>query len=76
MHLVPGWGWRGGRVYRAVIDRFFATPRVAAVSWLIVVLFAVEIFGWPRAQDRLLANAERAGESARQALSRQDVDDV
>lgn len=70
--------WLGGSAVLvfAVIDSFFATPRIVAVSWLIVVFFAVEILWWPRARDRLLANAERAGESARLALSRQDVDDA
>jgi hypothetical protein len=47
----------------AVIDSFVATPRVAAVSWLIVVIFAAEIFWWPRVRDRLLVNAERAGDA-------------
>lgn len=47
----------------AVIDSFVATPRVAAVSWLIVVIFAAEILWWPRVRDRLLVNAERAGDS-------------
>lgn len=58
----------------AVIDSFYATARVAAVSWLIVVFFAVEILWWPGALERLLDNAGRAEESARRALS--DVDDV
>jgi hypothetical protein len=71
------WGvWLGGAamVVLAVIDSFFATPRVAAVSWVVVAFFAVEILWWPRAQDRLLANAERTAESACQALKRQQVD--
>jgi len=54
----------------AVIDSLFATPRVAAVSWVVVVFFAVELFWWPRAQNRLLANAEDTRESASQALKR------
>jgi hypothetical protein len=45
-----------------------------AVSWLFVVFFAVEIFWWPRAQNRLLVNAERTGESARRALGQQQTD--
>jgi len=53
----------------AVFDTLSGTPRVAAVSWLYVVFFAVEIAWWPGAQDRLAANAGRTGESARQALS-------
>ncbi len=55
----------------AAIDSLFSTPRVAAVSWLIVALFAVEILWWPRIQDRLVANAERTV----RALSRRRVDD-
>lgn len=60
----------------AVSDSLFATPRVAAVSWLMVGFFAVEIGWWPRVQDRLLANAERTGHSAAQALGRQPVDEA
>ena len=43
----------------AVLDSISGPPRTAVVSWLFVVFFAVEIFWWPLAQDRLLANAER-----------------
>ncbi|OBF62090.1 hypothetical protein A5787_17195 [Mycobacterium sp. 852002-50816_SCH5313054-b] len=60
----------------AVIDSAFATPRVAAVSWLIVGLFAIEIFWWPRVRARLLDNAERTRESACRALSQRQVDDA
>jgi hypothetical protein len=60
----------------AVIDSLFGTPRVAAVSWAVVVFFAVEIFWWPRAQDRILANAEHTEESASRALKRPQVDDA
>lgn len=49
----------------AVWDTYTATPRLAAVSWLFVGFFAVEIVWWPRIQDRLLANAERTEQSAR-----------
>ncbi|OBF92082.1 hypothetical protein A5791_14530 [Mycobacterium sp. 852002-51163_SCH5372311] len=48
----------------AVFDTYTATTRLAVVSWLFVVFFAVEIFWWPRIQDRLLANAERTAQSA------------
>jgi hypothetical protein len=58
----------------AVLDSISGTSRIAAVSWLFVVFFAVEIFWWPRARDRLLVNAERTGESARRALDRQQTD--
>jgi hypothetical protein len=58
----------------AVLDSISGPSRIAAVSWLFVVFFAVEIFWWPRAQDRLLVNAERTGESARRALDQQQTD--
>jgi hypothetical protein len=60
----------------AVLDSISGPPRTAVVSWLFVVFFAVEIFWWPLAQDRLLANAERTAESARRALSEQHTDDA
>jgi hypothetical protein len=60
----------------AVSDSLFATPRVAVTSWLIVGLVAVEIFWLPRLQGRLLANAERTGESAYRTLHQQGVDDA
>lgn len=70
--------WLGGAAMLglAVIDSLFATPRVAAASWVVVVFFAVELFWWPRAQDRILANAENTGESACQALKRPQVGDA
>lgn len=48
----------------AVFDTITATTRLAVVSWLFVAFFAIEIFWWPRMQDRLLANAERTEQSA------------
>jgi hypothetical protein len=60
----------------AVLDNISGPPRTAAVSWLFVVFFAVEIFCWPRVQDRLPVNADRTGESARRALSQQQTDDA
>lgn len=60
----------------AVLDSFVATSRVAAVSWVIVALFAVEIWWWPRARDRVLANAERTRDSARRALGQGHVGDA
>lgn len=70
--------WLGGAavLVLAAIDSVFATPRVATVSWLMVVLFAVEIFWWPRVRDRLLANAERTHEAACRALGQRRVDDA
>jgi hypothetical protein len=47
----------------AVFDTYTATTRLAVVSWLFVAFFAIEIFWWPRIQDRLLANAERTEQS-------------
>jgi hypothetical protein len=58
----------------AVFDTISGPSRIAAVSWLFVVFFVVEIFWWPRVQDRLLVNAERTGESARRALGQQQSD--
>jgi hypothetical protein len=60
----------------AVLDSISGPSRIAAVSWLFVVFFAVEIFWWPWAQDRLLVNAERTGESARRALGQQQTDEA
>jgi hypothetical protein len=59
--------WLGGAavLVLAVVDTLTATTRLAAVSWLFVVFFAIEIFWWPRIQDRLVANAERTEQSAR-----------
>jgi hypothetical protein len=70
--------WVGGAamLLLAVSDTLVATPRTAAVSWLFVGFFAVELFWWPSLQDRLLANAERTGESARRTLPQQHVDDA
>ncbi len=70
--------WVGGAamLVLAVADSVFATPRVATVSWMIVVLGAAEIFWWPRLRDRLLANAERTHKAACRALSQQRVDDA
>lgn len=53
----------------AVVDSLSGTLRVAAVSWLFVAFFIVELFWWPGRQDRLLANAERTEGSARRAIS-------
>jgi hypothetical protein len=58
----------------AVLDSISGPSRMAAVSWLFVGFFAVEIFWWPRAQNRLLVNAERTGQSARRALGQQQTD--
>lgn len=49
-------------VVLAVLDTMSASPRTAAVSWLFVVFFAVEILWWPRVQDRLVGNAQRSAQ--------------
>jgi hypothetical protein len=50
----------------AVVDCFTSPIRSAVASWLFVALLAVELWWWPKEQARLVANAERAAESARQ----------
>jgi hypothetical protein len=54
----------------AVIDSALGPLRLAAVSWLFVAFFVVELLWWPRRADRLLAHAERAERSACEALAR------
>jgi hypothetical protein len=52
----------------AVFDTYTAATRLAVVSWLFVVFFAIEIFCWSRIQDRLLANAERTAQSVQRRI--------
>jgi hypothetical protein len=54
----------------AIADTIFSPPGEAVVSWLYFAFFPVELLWWPRRQERLLANAEKAAESARQLLGR------
>ena len=54
----------------AVADSIFSPPGEAVVSWLYFAFFPVELLWWPRIAARLIANAERAEESAKQALAR------
>lgn len=58
--------WLGAAAFLAlaVVDCFLGPPRVTLVSWLFVAFFAIELFWWPKRQDQLLANAERAERSA------------
>jgi hypothetical protein len=44
----------------AVFDSFTGPVRAAVLSWLVVGFFVVEMLWWPRHQDHLLSNAERA----------------
>jgi hypothetical protein len=55
----------------AVADTIFAPIREAVVSWLYFAFFPVELLWWPRRAARLIANAERAEESAGQLLAQQ-----
>jgi hypothetical protein len=52
----------------AVLDTYSGPTRLAIVSWIWVVFFAVEMTWRPRKQARLLANAERAHKFAQQHL--------
>jgi hypothetical protein len=54
----------------AIADSIFSPPGEAVVSWLYFAFFPVELLWWPRIAARLIANAERAEESARQTLGR------
>jgi hypothetical protein len=53
----------------AIFDTIFEPVREAVVSWLYFLFFPIEAWWWPRRQARLLANAERAEESATQLLT-------
>ena len=53
----------------AIADTITAPIREAVVSWLYFVFFPIEIWWWPRRQAQVLANAERAEESARRLLA-------
>jgi hypothetical protein len=53
----------------AVWDTVFGSTRDAVASFLYIALLAIELFWWPRKQDQLLSNAERAEELARPYLS-------
>ena len=55
----------------AVADTIFAPVREAVVSWLYFAFFPIEAWWWPRRQANLLANAERAEQSATQLVARQ-----
>src|SRR5262245_15653252 len=56
----------------AIADTIWSPPAEAVVSWLYFAFFPVEAFWWPRIAARLIANAERAEESAGQTLGRAD----
>jgi hypothetical protein len=58
----------------AVADSLFSPPGEAVVSWLYFAFFPVESLWWPHIAARLIANAERAEESARHTLARTDAE--
>ena len=53
----------------AVWDTVFGSTRDVVSSCLYIGLLALELFWWPKRQDELLTNADRAGELARQVLA-------
>jgi hypothetical protein len=50
----------------AVWDTVFGSVGNAVASCIYLALLGIELFWWPKRQDRLLANADRAAEMARQ----------
>lgn len=46
-------------------DTVAGTAREALVSWLVVVLVALDLIWWPRRRDRLMARVRRAEAAAR-----------
>jgi uncharacterized membrane protein len=58
----------------AIADSIFSPLGEAVVSWLYFAFFPVELLWWPRIAARLIANAERAEESAKQTLGRVDAE--
>ena len=52
----------------AIFDTIYSPVGEAVVSWLYFAFFPVEAWWWPRRQAQLVANAERATESARALL--------
>jgi hypothetical protein len=55
----------------AIADTIYAPVREAVVSWLYFAFFPIEAWWWPRRQARLLANADRAEQSAGRLLAQQ-----
>jgi hypothetical protein len=55
----------------AIADSIFSPPGEAVVSWLYFAFFPVELLWWPRREAKLLANAQRAEESASKLLAQQ-----
>lgn len=53
----------------AVWDTIFGSIGNAVVSGVYLAMLLIEVFWWPKQQDRLLANADRAGELAHAAIS-------
>jgi hypothetical protein len=55
----------------AIADTIYGPVGEAVVSWLYVAFFPIEAWWWPRRQAGLLANAERAEQSAGRLLAQQ-----
>jgi hypothetical protein len=55
----------------AIADTIYAPVREVVVSWLYFAFFPIEAWWWPRRQAGLLANAERAEQSASRLLAQQ-----
>jgi uncharacterized membrane protein len=55
----------------AILDTLYSPVREWVVSWLYFAFFPIEAWWWPRRQSQLLANAERAEESARHLQAEQ-----
>ena len=53
----------------AVWDTIFGSIGNAVASGVYLVMLLIELFWWPKQQNRLLANADRAGERAHAVIS-------
>ena len=54
----------------ALRDTVFGSTRDAVASCVYVALLAIELFWWPKRQEQLLSNADRAAEAARRIQGR------
>jgi len=66
------WLLIAGSLVIAVIDSVTGPVNSAVVSWLFVGFFAIELFWWPRRQNELLTNAQRAEAIAHQLTPVED----
>ena len=62
------WLVLGAAAAMALRDTVFGSTRDAVASCLYVALLAVELFWWPKRQEQLLSNAERAADMAERVL--------